>query len=258
MKRRKFIKYAGAGAMYMAASSCAIFRKKYDEVVCKEAWAKLANKGEAFTYVNPNKKLPNVLLYGDSISIGYTPTVRKELSEKSNVFRIHKNGGSSDTFIPKMEELKITMFQPHLKGGWDFDWDVIHFNVGLHDLKYMKDGKLNKEEGKIVSSLEQYKTRLTKDCEYLIANYPKAKLIFATTTAVPEGAEGRFQGDSIKYNKAAREVLAAFPSISINDLYGFTIANAKAWYIKPGNVHYNDVGKTAQGKEVASVIEKYL
>lgn len=262
MNRRSFVKYLGAASIYVGMSSCAstgLFRKKYDEEVARETWKKLANKGEAFKYVSPNKNLPNVLIYGDSISIGYTPTVRKELDGKANVFRIQKNGGSSDMFIPNMEKLTATMFQPNLAGGWDFDWDVIHFNVGLHDLKYLKDGKLNIENGKQVSSIETYKANLDKICNYLITEYPKAKLIFATTTAVPdEGADGRIAGDSVIYNTAAKEVLANYPSIQINDLYTFTKPSAKDWYIKPHNVHYNGLGKTAQGKEVSKIIAKKL
>jgi hypothetical protein len=262
MDRRNFVKYLGATTIFVGVSSCAstsIFRKKYDEEISREAWGKLANKGVAFKYVDPNKKLPNVLIYGDSISIGYTPTVRKLLSDKANVFRFHKNGQSSNKFIPFMEKMKTTMFQPYLKGGWDFDWDVIHFNVGLHDLKYLKDGKLDLENGKQVSSIEKYKSNLDKICKYLMEEYPKAKLIFATTTAVPEeGADGRVTGDSVKYNKAAKEVLAKYPSIQVNDLYAFTTPNAKEWYIKPHNVHYNELGKTKQGEKVANIIAENL
>lgn len=262
MKRREFVKYLGAASIYVGVSSCAptgVFRKGYNAEVCKSAWTKLANTGEAFEYVEPNKHLPNVLLYGDSISIGYTPTVRKLLSEKANVFRIYQNGQSSDKLISKIEKMKTTLFQPYLKEGWNFEWDVIHFNVGLHDLKYLKDGKLNKENGKQVNGIAKYKENLHGVCQYLIKEYPKAQLIFATTTAVPdEGAAGRFAGDSIKYNKAAIEVLVHYPQIEINDLYGFTKPNAAEWYIKPENVHYNYLGKKAQGEEVAKVIAKKL
>jgi hypothetical protein len=262
MNRRKFVKYLGATGVAITASSCGslnLFGSKYDEEIARKAWKNLANKEKAFAYVDPDKNLPNVFIYGDSISIGYTTTVREELEGKANVFRIQKNGGSSDTFIPKMEKLKTTMFQPYLKGGWDFDWDVIHFNVGLHDLKYLKDGKLNIESGRQVSSIDVYKANLDNICKYLMKEYPKAKLIFATTTAVPEeGADGRIAGDSVIYNKAALEVLANYPSIQINDLYAFTKPNKKAWYIKPHNVHYNNLGKTAQGKHVAKLIAENL
>lgn len=262
MNRKEFIKYLGATSALILTSSCgatSIFRSGYDEETSKKAWTKLANNGEAFAYVPPIKKLPNVLIYGDSISIGYTPTVRKELSGKANVFRFHKNGQSSDKFIPFMEKMRTTMFQPHLEGGWDFDWDVIHFNVGLHDLKYVKNGKLDLVNGKQVNSITKYKENLHGICKYLMTEYPKAKLIFATTTAVPaEGAEGRIAGDSVKYNKAAIEVLSNYPNIQINDLYSFTKPHATEWYIKPKNVHYNNIGKTEQGRQVAKVIAQNL
>lgn len=249
--------------MYVGASSCAttnIFGKKYNEAVCREAWNNLKKgKNPAFDYINPQKRLPKVFIYGDSISIGYTPTVRKQLEGKADVFRIHRNGFASHSLQPFMETMRKAMFQPDLEQGWGFDWDVIHFNVGLHDLKYVKEGKLDKVNGNQVSSLDQYRTRFTDACEYLISIYPKAQIIFATTTAVPEGdVKGRFAGDSARYNQVAIEVLANYPSIVINDLYGFTKPHADEWHIKPGDVHYNEIGKAAQGKEVASVIEKYL
>lgn len=262
MNRRKFVKYLGATTIFVGASSCAsvnFFGDKYDEEIARAAWKKIRNKGEAFDYVNPNKKLPNVLIYGDSISIGYTPIVRKALEGQANVFRFFQNGMSSSALIPNMKRLTQSMFQPHLKGGWDFEWDVIHFNVGLHDVKYLKDGKLDRENGTQVNSLEAYKINMDNICKYLIETYPKAKLIFATTTPVPEeGDEGRFGGDSKKYNQIAREVLANYPSIQINDLYALTEPNAQSWYIKPSNVHYNELGKTAQGKQVVKVIAENI
>ncbi|UMB53318.1 SGNH/GDSL hydrolase family protein [Lutibacter sp. A64] len=262
MERREFVKYLGAMSIYIGATSCGvinIFGEQYNEEVCQRAWDNLRKlKSPAFKYVNPKKELLNVLIYGDSISIGYTPIVRVTLSEKANVFRIYANGESSDKFISYVEKMKKTMFQPSLKGGWNFEWDVIHFNVGLHDLKYLSAGKLDKKNGEVVNNIEEYKTNLDKICTYLTEEYPKAKLIFATTTAVPRGANGRFVGDSVKYNKAAKEVVARYPSILINDLYGFTKPNSSKWYVKPGNVHYNNLGKTEQGKHVAKVIAENL
>lgn len=266
MDRRKFIKGIGASALLMGlAPSASAFafggKNKSDEQVCREAWKALCDNRineKPYAYVHPQKRLKNVFLYGDSISIGYTVTVRNELKDQANVYRIHRNGGPSHTLIPNMEAMKEGMFQPNLKNGWDFKWDVIHFNVGLHDLKYLKDGKLDKENGKQVSSIQEYKEKLEEVCSYLLKEFPKATLIFATTTPVPEGAEGRIAGDSVKYNKAALEVLSHFPSIVINDLYAYTKSNFEEWTIKPGNVHYNGTGKSEQGKEVARIIEENL
>lgn len=264
MDRRKFIKGLGASVLLMGVAPVAFSKgrnKKCNEQVCREAWTKLCDyriKEAPYAYVHPQKRLPNVFIYGDSISIGYTLTVREELQGKANVFRTYRNGGASHTFISGMENLKKAMFQPHLEEGLNFKWDVIHFNVGLHDLKYLAHGKLNKEIGKQVSSISTYKEKLDEICQYLIKEFPKAKLVFATTTPVPEGAKGRVAGDSVKYNKAAMEVMVNYPSIVINDLYAFTKPNFEQWTIEPGNVHYNKLGKKEQGKEVARIIAENL
>ena len=48
----------------------------------EEAWYSIAlrnkenDKNKAFLYIENNPALPNVLIYGDSISIAYTPIVR--------------------------------------------------------------------------------------------------------------------------------------------------------------------------------------
>ncbi|MDE3740950.1 SGNH/GDSL hydrolase family protein [Maribacter polysaccharolyticus] len=266
MERKRFISLLGYGALGMGMAPAAyagINSKKSDYETCKSVWGDLCGaigtvyKTDAFEYVHPVRKTPNVLLYGDSISIGYTPAVRKSLEEKATVFRLYKNGGSSQQFIPNMDKMNATMFQPYLRKGWNFKWDLIHFNVGLHDLKYLSGKHLDKN-GEQVSSIGVYKENLDKICKYLKSNYPEAKLVFATTTPVPENAKGRYSGDSIKFNTAAREVLEQYPEIEINDLYAFTLPQRKAWAQEPGNVHYNELGSTEQGKEVARIIAENL
>ena len=71
----------------------------------KEAWEKLTRrfaKRPEFAYVENDPSLPNVLIYGDSISIGYTQRVRKNIGSKANVYRLNHNGGNSTAFIPMM------------------------------------------------------------------------------------------------------------------------------------------------------------
>src|SRR5881396_740319 len=78
----------------------------------------------AFAPVIDQPGLARVLLIGDSISIGYTATVRKELAGKANVHRIPENGADTANGLKKID-------------AWlgNSRWDVIHFNWGLHDLK---------------------------------------------------------------------------------------------------------------------------
>lgn len=266
MDRKKFIKTVGVGVLGSCVTNplnARVFRVKNDFETCKTAWDHLCGKiGKAydtdcFTYVHPTKKRPNVLIYGDSVSIKYTAKVRADLHGKATVIRLFKNGGSSHDFINNMNKMNQAMFHPSLEKGWSFQWDLIHFNVGLHDLKYLKGKHLNKK-GTQVSSTETYKEHLDDICKYLQLTHPKAKLIFATTTPVPTGAKGRYKGDSVKYNKAALEVLKNYPQIVINDLYSYTIPNHATWMQELGNVHYNKIGFTAQGKEVARVIAEIL
>lgn len=231
----------------------------------EDAWYGIAlrkkanDKNAAFQYVENDPSLPNVLIYGDSISIAYTPVVRELLSGEANVYRLHVNGGFSSSFVEKMDTLHRTMENPNIKGHWTHDWDVIQVNVGLHDLKYVvKGSKLDKVNGKQVASPDEYERNLEGIIAYLGKNHPKAKLVFALTTPVPEGEPGRQAGDAAKYNKVALKVLKGHPEIVVNDLYSFTKPHHAHWWSKPGNVHYNKEGIRAQGEEVARVLETLL
>ncbi len=227
----------------------------------EQAWTHLvgnfANRPE-FASIEDRPELPNVLLYGDSISIHYTQEVRQALEGKADVYRLYRNGGSSGGFIQLMEKMHDVMRDPALVDPWTFEWDLIHFNVGLHDLKYVTGNKLDKENGKQVTSLDVYKENLRDIVVYLKRLAPDAKLVFATTTPVPEGAKGRFAGDAEKYNEVALEVLSDFPEIAINDLFTFTKPNQPEWWTKPGDVHFNEKGQRAQGEEVARIISRSL
>ncbi|WP_439951249.1 SGNH/GDSL hydrolase family protein [Formosa haliotis] len=228
---------------------------------CAAAWRNLSKFNATrypFRYIEPTNGLPKVFLYGDSISIGYTEYVRATFEGKADVMRLHVNGSSSDQVILRMETFRKALFQPFLKEGWTFSWDVIHFNVGLHDLKYVYNGKLDKEKGKQVSTLKVYEDNLRNTITYLKETYPKAKLIFATTTPVPEGEEGRVHGDANKYNEVALTVMKSHPDIVINDLYTYAIPVQKEFADGPGNVHYTAEGYRLLGIEVANSIGNVL
>ncbi|MCG9792338.1 SGNH/GDSL hydrolase family protein [Flavobacterium algicola] len=229
--------------------------------VCKEAWNGLSKMNETryqFRYIEPSS-LPNVFLYGDSISIGYTEYVRASLKGKANVMRLHVNGGSSHDLFLKMEAFRKAMFQPDLKGGWNFEWDVIHFNVGLHDLKYVANKvDLDKVNGKLVSTLAVYENKLRENIKYLKTTYPNAKLIFATTTVVPDGEPGRFKDGELKYNEVALKVLKEYPEIRVNNLHDLSIPIIKKYQDKLGSVHYLPEGYRLLGIEVAKQIAKVL
>ena len=150
-----------------------------------------------FAPIKDDPKLPRVLLIGDSISIGYTLPTREFLKGKANLHRIPTNGGPTTRGLASID-------------AWlgKSKWDVIHFNWGLHDLKYMGPNGENlfpKEKGgKPQVPLAAYE----KNLEKLVVRLKKtgAKLIWRNTTPIPPGSKGRYVGDSLKYNEAATRV----------------------------------------------------
>ncbi len=199
-------------------------------------------KLKAFDYVVNDPDLPNVLLIGDSISIGYTPAAREGLAGAANVYRIPTNGGPT---TKGLEYLDLWL-EP---GGWD----VIHFNFGLHDMRHMKDGQKD-VTGPSVHTIEQYIANLEEIVTRLRAT--GAKLIFATTTPVAPDTEGFLPEDPVAYNAAA-VVLMKRHGIAVNDLHG-AVAGELDKHQLERNVHFNGEGSAFLGGKVAKVIQGQL
>ena len=196
-----------------------------------------------------DKTLPNVLLIGDSISMGYHKTVVKGLNGKANVYRPRTNCGDTPKGLREIS-----------KWLGKAKWDVIHFNFGLHDLCYRHPkakvyGSRDKVNGTQQVPVEQYKANLEKLVQIL--KKTEAKLIFATTTFIPEGEAGRFVGDDIKYNKAALEVMKKH-DITINDLWLTTSKFEPKQFRKPGDVHFTGKSSEILGKQVIKAVEEKL
>jgi len=192
--------------------------------------------------------LPRVLIIGDSISVGYTEPVQELLEGEAIVLRIPVNAQHSGYGLAHLEE-------------WlgEASWDVIHFNHGLHDLKYVKPDGSNApspNEGELQVPLEQYRENMTRIVERL--KETGAALIFATTTPVPEGVTGvaRDPESPPRYNAAALEIMQEH-GVQVNDLYNFTLPRLEELQ-RPQNVHFSDEGSEALAKEVARQIRKAL
>ncbi|QDU95748.1 SGNH/GDSL hydrolase family protein [Lignipirellula cremea] len=196
-------------------------------------------------------KLPRVLLIGDSISMGYTKPVIDLLEEKARVERVPSNAGNTGKSIPDLPKW--------LETDGD-DWAVIHFNWGLWDLCYRHpesktQGRRDKIRGKVTHTPEEYR----KNLETLVAMLEKtnAKLIWASTTPVPEDEAGRKVGDDLIYNKIAAEVMEAH-NIPINDLHALMAPHMTTLTTSKGNVHFKPEGSKMLAKQVAAAIEKAL
>jgi acyl-CoA thioesterase-1 len=197
--------------------------------------------------------LPNVLLLGDSISLGYAPLVAKKLAGKANVFRIK---GSEQATVKIVGGLRLDTVaaREHLS-DWlgDRKWAVIHFNWGLHDLK------LDDRDA----------------CQVLLADYQKnihlliqrlktanAVLIWASTTPIPPGVDRRGGGirrrpeSEIPYNAAAKKIMEE-NKIDIDDLHALVAPRLKELQ-RPGNVHFLQEGNEVLSDQAAGLIETAL
>ncbi len=200
-------------------------------------------------FCSATKPLSKVLIIGDSISLGYTPYVIKDLTDKAVVSHSPGNSESTTTGIKKIE-------------SWlgDQHWDLIIFNWGLWDLCYRSSGskvtgKRDKISGKLSTTLDDYR----KNLEFLVQRLQKASphLIFVTTTFVPPNEEGRFAGDEDKYNAVAREVMKKY-NVQINDLNKLSHKVHPKFGMGSDNVHYNASGYERLSKQITASIKKQL
>ena len=189
--------------------------------------------------------LPRVLILGDSISIGYMLGVRERLQGKANVHRPAENCGETARGVASLD-----------KWLGDTKWDVVHFNFGLHDVKYLDAaGKyVTPDKGRQVATLAEYEANLRT----IVARLKKtgAKLIFATTTPVPAKSSGRVENDEVRYNEVAVRVMKEL-GVAIDDLHAF-VKPRQGRIQRPNNVHFTDEGSAELAGVVAASIQSAL
>jgi acyl-CoA thioesterase-1 len=194
--------------------------------------------------------LPRVLLIGDSISMGYTLDVRKRLEGQANVHRIPANGGPTPNGVANLK--------PWLG---DKKWDVIHFNWGLHDLKFI----VGEDKSKLVPAetpgakhqvpLADYEKNLAQLVSEMKAT--GAKLIWCSTTPVVAETPGRQTEDVLKYNEAAARVMKA-AGVATDDLYAYALPRLGDGNQLPKNVHFSPAGSKMLAEKVAAEITAAL
>ena len=183
--------------------------------------------------------LPRVLLIGDSVSMGYTLPTRELLKGKANVHRPPTNCSSTGNGLANLK-------------SWlgDKKWDVIHFNFGLHDAKLPPEGIRHAPPNVYEKNLRELVTRMKAT---------GAKLIFATTTPVPNGgiiSPIRRFGSVDQYNDIAKKVMSEM-GVAIDDLNA-VIAPQVAQLQNANDVHFSAEGSAVLAKQVAASVEAAL
>jgi acyl-CoA thioesterase-1 len=208
---------------------------------CSVLWG--ANDPFSNPFDNPvdDPKLPRVLIMGDSISIGYTPRVRKLLDGKANIHRPKTN-------------CRWSAFGNENVLHWigDEKWDLIHFNFGLWDWYGWKQNKKATAQS-YAKSLEGIVQKLKSS---------GAKLVFAVTTPPCIGPEKKVkfivsEERAEEFNRAALAVMKKY-GVAINDLYSAIGKDRAKYQLGENDVHYNDAGRDLLAAQVSKVITKEL
>lgn len=187
--------------------------------------------------------LPKITVIGDSISMGYTPYLKRGLNGIARVDHVGENARDTDYGIENIERW--------LENDRS---DIIIFNWGLWDLVYKLPasngyGVKDKENGIQQTSIEKYESNLEIILERLTKK--DAKLFFITTSYVPSNEPGMFSEDAINYNEVAVKVMKRY-NVDVIDVYN----KSKQIHILYGkgnnNVHFKKMGYKELGQFVSN------
>jgi len=174
---------------------------------------------------NPPAKdaLPQVLLIGDSIALGYHAPTKAALEGEAEVSCFCSRG--TRYALEHLHE-----YLPRAK------WSVIHFNWGIHDLKG------NPPQ----TPIAEYQKNLAELVGKLKAT--GAKLVWAATTP--------FYPNTAAYNDAARKVMEE-SGIPIHDLYSLVLPRRRELQ-PPGDCHFTKEGYQFLAERVAERVRAML
>ena len=122
----------------------------------------------------------------------------------------------------------------------DGKWDVIHFNFGIHDRN---------------TPIAEYRQRL----EQLVERMQKtgAKLVWASTTPIPDDPAKKQTSASIEERNAVAAEVMADHAVVTNDLFTAITPHLKEMQ-NPNDVHFNSKGYQFLGQQVAMAIAQVL
>ncbi len=206
--------------------------------------------------------LPKVLFFGDSISGGYSKSLTKLMEGKAEMvklgavatYRINEEAwwhssrkakaldfGSAKACIADLER-----FERHLS---ETKYDAIHFNFGLNDIFRGRNGAWHNPVDQYAKDLETIVTLLKKN---------GAKIVWATTTPIPDNAPHNPKGDDLIYNAAAEKVMRA-NNVPINDLHSVvTQWDGYAEWKKGDDVHFSGAVYAKLAAQIAEKITAQL
>lgn len=190
--------------------------------------------------------MKKIVLMGDSIRMGYDKYIKDALQKSAEVFYPQENCKFAEYILRFAHEWKTS-------GNWGDDVDLVHWNAGLWDaLELFGDEPL--------TSISYYGEAIKRIDKRLRMLFPKAKMVFATSTNVNEEMGKpefmRHNATIEKYNAEALRALSGTDAV-INDLYSLTASFPDTY--RSDWVHfYTPKGTELIGGKVLSVICELL
>lgn len=186
--------------------------------------------------------MKKIILLGDSIRMGYDKYVKEALADTAEVYYPAENCRFAQYMLRFLHAWKET-------NSWPEDADLVHWNAGLWDVSETYGDPP-------ISSLAHYTDMIARIDKRIRLLFPKAKVVFATSTAVREdeyvGPLHRYNATIETYNAAALDTLKDTDTV-INDLYAHTRQIPKEC-CSDRTHYYTPAGTVYMGNKVLSVI----
>ncbi len=190
--------------------------------------------------------IPRVVLIGDSIRMGYAPSVARLLSGTAAVVSPEPNGEDSANLLKNLEKWVISQ-----------NPDIVHFNAGLHDLKVSKQTRRHQVP------IDQYESNL-RQIAGRIRRETSAALIFASTTPILNDRHAlrgvdfdRLERDVLQYNTVATKAMKDL-GVPVNDLHWRVEKGGAADLLAGDGTHYTAQGYETLGRAVADCVRRHL
>ncbi len=186
----------------------------------------------------------DALIIGDSISLGYTPTVERELASIARVRHCPGNSGDSANLLAN---LRTWLAEPRP--------DLVVLNCGLHDVRRERN------TGNPQVPIDQYRSNLRAAFETIRTT--GCSIVWATTTPVIEDRHqaskpwDRWNKDIDAYNDVALE-LAREAGALIIDLHAAARALGLDAAISNDGVHFTHGAYEALGQMLAAQLREIL
>lgn len=187
--------------------------------------------------------MKNILLIGDSIRQGYDKAVKEALEGKATVYFHEENSGDISMVLRSLPDYSCSLkFE-------NSDIDIIHWNAGLWDCVHRCGEEAH-------TPLEIYRYYVERVCIRMKKLFPKATVIFATSTSVISEKMSpdfkRYNEEIEEYNRVAVETVSSHGFL-VNDLYGVS-RNLPEESHSDAVHYYTSMGTEAFSKKVLEML----